>query len=313
MTRIYVTRKLPVETSFEAIGEDVMPPSRDRLLELIAGADGVLCMLTEKIDAAVMDAAPNLKVISNMAVGYDNIDIAAATARGIPVGNTPGILTETTADLAWALMMAAARRLPEGQRYVQAGKWQTWMPELLLGRDLYGATLGILGMGRIGAAVARRASGFNMRVIYHRGNAQSIDAEAVSFHELLKQSDFLSLHMPLTPQTHHMIGAAELNMMKPTAILVNTARGGVVDPVALYAALRQGVIWGAALDVTEPEPIHVNDPLLTLDNCLIVPHLGSSSVDTRQRMARLAIENLQAGLKGERLPHVVNPEVYERS
>ena len=319
---VYITRNMPQAgikllepTCTLTIGAD-LPPDRTTLLKNIAEADAVLSLLTETMDAEVMDAAPNLKVISNMAVGYDNIRINEATARGIPVGNTPGVLTETTADLAFALMLSAARRLPEAERYVKEGRWKTWMPSLLLGQDLHGATLGILGLGRIGQAVARRAKGFNMRIIYHGGSdetaARELGAEACTMEALLEQSDFISVHTPLMPETHHMIDAEAFARMKSTAVLVNTARGGIVDPKALYDALKSKQIAAAGLDVTEPEPISPDDPLLTLDNCLIIPHLGSSSVATRDKMATIAAENVLAALRGERLPHCVNPEVYDR-
>ncbi|MEQ8676410.1 MAG: D-glycerate dehydrogenase [Aggregatilineales bacterium] len=319
---IYITRNMPQAgikllepTCTLTIGAD-LPPDRATLLKNIAEADAVLSLLTETIDAEVMDVAPNLKVISNMAVGYDNIRINDATSRGIPVGNTPGVLTETTADIAFALMLSAARRLPEAERYVKDGHWKTWMPSLLLGQDLHGATLGILGLGRIGQAVARRAKGFNMRIIYHGGSdetaARELGAEACTMETLLEQSDFISIHTPLMPETHHMIDAEAFARMKSTAVLVNTARGGIVDPKALYDALKSRQIAAAGLDVTEPEPISPDDPLLTLDNCLIIPHLGSSSVATRDKMATLAAENVLAGLRGDRLPHCVNPEVYDR-
>lgn len=296
--------------------EGELPPPREFVLQQAAAAEGILALLTTAVDAEVIAAAPHLRVISNMAVGYDNIDVPAATARGIPVGNTPGVLTETTADLAFALLMASARRLPEAERYVHAGRWLTWGPTTLLGQDIYGATLGIIGLGRIGQAVARRARGFNMRILYHGGSdtaaAQELGAEECPLDELLRESNFVSLHTPLTPETHHLIGPRELALMKTTAVLINTARGGVVDPAALYQALKSGQIARAALDVTEPEPIPLDDPLLTLDNCLIVPHIASASVATRERMAAMAAENLLAGLRGQRLPHCINPEVYEK-
>jgi glyoxylate reductase len=246
-----------------------------------------------------------------MAVGVANVDLAAASARKIPVGNTPGAMTDATADLAFALMMAAARRIVEAERYIRDGKWKTWSPGLLLGADFAGATLGIIGFGRIGQAVAKRAQGFGLRVIYCDPSASpDLGAEPVSLDELLRTSDFVSLHVPLTPETHHMINARTLSAMKPTAILVNAARGPVVDPESLYTALKANQIAAAALDVTEPEPIPADHPLLGLPNCLIVPHLGSASRQTRDQMAFLAAQNLIAGLKGERLPHCVNPEVY---
>jgi glyoxylate reductase len=267
-----------------------------------------------------MDAAgPGLKVISNFAVGYDNVDVAAATARGIPVGNTPGVLTETTADMAFALLMAAARRVVEGAEYVRAGKWHTWGPTLLLGHDVHGATLGVVGMGRIGQAVTRRAVGFGMRVIYYdpfcdADKGPFIDVTVrCALDELLREADFVSLHVPLTDDTHYLINAETLAWMKPTAVLVNTSRGPVVDADALYDALAAGRIAYAALDVTEPEPLPADHKLLTLPNCLVVPHIASASWATRTQMAVMAAENLLAGLHGERLPNCVNPEVYDRT
>ncbi len=251
-----------------------------------------------------------------MAVGFDNVDVQAATAAGIPVGNTPGALTDTTADFAFALLMAAARRIAEAERFVRAGKWRTWGPMLLMGQDIHGATLGIVGMGRIGLAMARRAAGFDMRVIYADRDdvpeANAIGAQRRTFEEVLAESDFLSLHTPLTAETHHLINADALKRMKPTAVLINTARGPVVDSHALAHALTSGTIAYAALDVTEPEPIPMESPLLSLDNCLIVPHIASSSIATRTRIAVMAAENLLAGLAGERLPYCVNPQVYDR-
>jgi glyoxylate reductase len=289
------------------------PPSRQELLQRIHGCDGILALLTVKIDGEVMDAAgPQLKVVSNMAVGVDNIDLAAATQRGIPVGNTPGVLTETTADLAWALLMTAARRIVEGERYVRAGHWHTWEPNLLLGRDVYGATLGIVGFGRIGQAVAHRAQGFGMRVLYSNrsGPADFDGATHVDFDTLVRESDFVSIHTPLTPDTRHLFNATTFSAMKHGAILVNTARGPVVDQQALYDALKSEHLAAAALDVTDPEPLPNADPLLTLPNCIVVPHIGSASIATRKRMAEIATRNLLAGVRGERLPHCVNVEVY---
>jgi glyoxylate reductase len=292
-----------------------LPPSRAVLLEKARSVDGLLCLLTDKIDAEVLDAAgPQLKVVSNHAVGFDNIVVADATARGIPVGNTPGILTDATADFAFALLMAAARRVTEAERYLRAGKWVTWGPSMLLGVDMVGKTLGLVGFGRIGQAVAKRASGFEMRVIYHDPTAQSVpglQAQSVSsLDELLRESDFVSLHVPLTEATRRMVNADFLSKMKPNAVLVNTARGGVLDQDALYVALKNKQIFAAALDVTDPEPLPLDSPLPTLENCVIAPHIASASEKTRDDMALLAAENLIAGLKGERLPHCVNPEVY---
>jgi glyoxylate reductase len=264
-----------------------------------------------------MDAAgPNLRVISNYAVGYDNIDVAEATRRGIAVGNTPGILTDSTADLAFTLLMAAARRIVEADRYVREGKWKTWEPKLLLGPDISHATLGIIGFGRIGKAVAKRAAGFDMNVIFHDPDykndplAAQLGATYVDFDVLLQTSDFVSLHTPLLPQTRQLINNKTLCMMKPTAVLINTSRGPVVDTDALYQALVQKQIAYAALDVTDPEPIPADHPLLGLKNVIVVPHIASASIATREKMARMAADNLIAGLEAKRLPYIVNPEVY---
>jgi glyoxylate reductase len=325
-TRVFVSRRIPedglrvIEDACEAtIWPDELPPPRDALLTAVAGCDGILTLLTDRVDDELLDAAgPQLRVVSNYAVGFDNVDVPACTRRGIPVGNTPGVLTDTTADLAFALLMAAARRLPEGDRYVRAGKWRTWGPMLLLGPDVHGATLGIVGFGRIGQAVAQRASGFGMTVLYHDVNrlpedvSTPLGATFVELDELFTRSDFVSLHVNLTPETRHIINADSLRRMKPSAVLVNTSRGPVVDQPALYEALRDGVIAAAALDVTDPEPIPADDPLLSLDNCLVVPHIASASRATRSKMAEMAAANLLAGVRGQRLPNPVNPEVYER-
>jgi glyoxylate reductase len=314
--RVFVTRRLPggalerLRTVAEVdVWQEDLPPPREALLAGVSEADGLICLLTDRIDAEVLDAAPRLRVISTMAVGYDHIDIAAATARGIPVGNTPGVLTETTADLAWALLLATARRVVEGDRFVREGRWRTWDPNLLLGYDVHGATLGIVGMGAIGQAVARRAAGFGMRVLYtRRSETDAAIGARVTLVDLLRESDFVSLHVPLTDETRHLIGERELRVMKPTAILINTARGPVVDQEALARALREGVIAGAGVDVTEVEPIPPDDPLLSAPNVVILPHIGSASHATRARMADMAVENCIAGLEGRPLPHCVNPE-----
>ncbi len=288
-----------------------LPPSYEMLLERLRDMDGVLSLLTDKMDGRAMDVSPKLKVISNMAVGVDNVDLAAATTRRIPVGNTPGVLTDATADLTFALMMAAARHIVEGERYVREGKWKTWGPQLLLGADFAGSTWGIIGFGRIGQAVAKRAEGFDMHVIYHDPAASpAFGALPADLETLLRTSDFISLHVPLTPETYHMINAATLGQMKPGAVMVNTSRGPVVDAEALYAALKSNQIFAAGLDVTEPEPLPADHPLLQLTNCIVIPHLGSASKRTRDQMAYIAAENLIAGLKGKQLPHCVNPEVY---
>jgi lactate dehydrogenase-like 2-hydroxyacid dehydrogenase len=322
--RVFVGRRIPddglepiVAGTDAVVWPDELPPPREELLRSVAGCDGVLTLLTDRVDDEFLDSAgPQLKVVSNYAVGFDNVDVPACTARGIPVGNTPGVLTETTADLAWALLMAAARRLPEGDRYVRAGRWQTWGPMLLLGPDVHGGTLGIVGFGRIGQAVARRATGFGMTILYHdvqRATADAEEAVGASFvplPELLERSDFVSLHVNLTDETRGHISTDALRRMKATAVLVNTSRGPVVDPRALHLALRDGEIFAAALDVTDPEPIPPDDPLLSLENCLVVPHIASASRATRGKMAEMAAANLLAGVRGERLPTPVNPEVY---
>jgi lactate dehydrogenase-like 2-hydroxyacid dehydrogenase len=295
--------------------EGDIPIPRRLLLEQSAGADALFSMLTDAIDAELLSRAPRLRVVSNMAVGVDNVDLAACTARGIPVGHTPDVLTGTTADTAFGLLLMAARRLVEGVDYVREGSWQSWDPELLTGRDVHGSTLGIVGLGRIGRAVARRAVGFDMDVIYtarRRNEAAAAETSArfVDLSELLSKADHVVVAVPLTDQTYHIINEAALKLMKPTATLVNISRGGTVDPDALYRALRDGEIVAAGLDVTEPEPIPEDSPLLTLKNCVIIPHLGSSSQRTRAQMAELAARNLLAGLAGERLPACANPEVY---
>ena len=316
--KVFVSRKIPekgvalVRDFCDAdVWQSEIPPSRNELLDRVKAVDGLLSALTERVDAELMDIAPNLKVISNFAVGVDNIDVAAATKHKIPVGNTPGVLTDATADMAFALMMAAARRIVEGERYVKDGKWKTWDPQLLLGADIVGSTLGIVGFGRIGQAVAKRAAGFDLHVIFHDPSAKpAYDAMPVDLETLLRESDFISLHVPLTPVTRHMINGETLKMMKPNAVLVNTSRGPVVDTEALYVALNENSIFAAALDVTDPEPLPLAHPLLSLANCIVVPHLGSASKWTRDQMAVLAAQNLIAGLKGERLPNCVNPQVY---
>ena len=288
-----------------------MPPSREQLIERACGADGLLCLLTDKIDDEVMGTiGPQLKVISSMSVGVDHIDVAAATSRGIPVGNTPGVLTDATADQAFALMLSAARRVVEAERYLKAGKWVTWQPSLLLGADFTGSTLGIVGFGRIGQAIAKRAQGFDMRVLYSDPIAKPVyGAQSVDLDTLLRESDCVSINIPLTSQTTRMVNAEFLSKMKSNAVLVNTARGGVLDQDALYDALKSNRIFAAALDVTDPEPVPMDCPLLELENCIIVPHLGSASKKTRDMMSLLAAQNLIAGLRGERLPNCVNPEV----
>lgn len=314
--RVFVTRAIP-EAALERlqaacdvdVWEDMLPPPYETLIARSQGCDGVLTMLTDRIDGQFMDAAGSLRVISQMAVGYDNIDIAAARERGIAVGNTPGVLTEATADLTMALLLAAARRLAEGAAYVKSGEWITWHPTVLLGADVSGATLAIIGFGRIGQAVARRARAFDMRIVAYSRSLTAEDAaahgveRANSLHDALRAGDFVSLHVPLTPDTRRLIDADALRAMKRTAILINTTRGGTVDQAALTAALRDGTIGGAALDVTDPEPLPADDPILALPNALVVPHIGSATIATRRKMALMAADNLLAGVRGEPLPN----------
>ena len=309
--RAFVTRRVPgraLDRLAAALGRDEVevwpeprPVPREELLDLAREAEGMLTMLTEAVDVELFGAAPRLRAISNYAVGVDNVDLVAATAHRIPVGHTPDVLTETTADLAVALMLGIARRLVEGDRAVRAGEWRTWAPEFMLGRDLHGSTVGIVGMGRIGSAVARRVEGFGCEVLATR---------TTPLYELLERSDFVSLHVPLTPATRGLIGDAELARMKPTGYLINTARGPLIDQDALGRALREGRIAGAALDVFYPEPLPPDDTLLDAPNLLVVPHVGSATVATREGMANMAVDNLLAALSGERMPHCANPGVY---
>ena len=317
--RVFVTRLLPGDAVARLAQQaDVdqwtgeMPPPYEELVRHAATADGIICLLTDRIDSALLAAAPSLRAIANVAVGYDNIDVEAATARGIPVGNTPGVLTETTADLAFALILACARRVVEADRFVRDGRWRTWDPNVLLGHGVHGATLGIIGYGKIGQALARRARGFDMRVLYtsRAASISDVSAERVELDALLRESDFVSLHVPLTSETTRMIGERELRVMNPTAILVNTARGGVIDQAALVRALNEGWIAGAGLDVAEVEPIPTGDALLRAPNVTLLPHIGSASHTTRERMAAMAVDNCLAALLGERMPHCVNPQVY---
>jgi len=305
VARVFVTRRLPGDAleRLRAGGHEIdvwpepTPPPRDALRERTARADALLCMLTDPVDAELLEGAPRLRAIANYAVGSDNIDLAAARDRGIPVGVTPGVLTDATADIAFALLLAIARRLPEGEAAVRAGDWLTWGPDWLLGRDVHSATLGIVGRGRIGTAVARRAEGFGMNVLHHSRSS------GVPLDELLARADFVSLHLPLTPETRHLIDAAALERMRPTAYLVNTARGGVVDQDALAASLHDGTIAGAALDVTDPEPLPPDHPLLDAPNLIVLPHLGSATHATRRAMADLAVDNVLAALDGKPMPH----------
>jgi glyoxylate reductase len=308
VARVFVTRQLPgpaLDRLREAHDVDVwadrLPPPYEELRARTEPAAGLLSLLTDRVDAALIDGSPGLRAIANYAVGYDNIDVAAAAARGIPVGNTPDVLTDATADLTFALLLAAARRLPAAMTTVTDGDWLTWEPAQHLGFDVHGATLGIVGMGRIGQAVARRAEGFSMHVLSAGRNGST------TLLRLLEQADFVSLHCPLTEQTRHLIDETALSLMKPTAILINTARGPIVDPRALARALRAGVIGGAALDVTDPEPLAADDPLLRAPNLIVLPHIGSATHSAREKMASLAVDNLLAALDGRAMPHEVRP------
>jgi len=321
---VFVTRVIPDE-GLDPVREacevdlwtDELPPPRDELLRRVAGKDGLLSLLTDTVDDELLDAAgPQLKVVSNFAVGFDNIDVAACTRRGIPAGNTPGVLTETTADLAFTLLMAAARRVPEGVDYVRNGNWKTWGPMLLMGVDVHGATLGIVGFGRIGREVARRGRGFGMRILYHDVYPASPEEEAelgvrrVELDDLLRESDFISLHVNLTDETHHLIDATALSSMKPTAVLVNTSRGPVVDEKALTKALEAKQLAGAALDVWEKEPVDPNNPLLKMENVIATPHAAYFSSPAVAQVPKRCGEEVGRVLTGKRPLNVVNPEVY---
>lgn len=318
---VYVTRLLPggaLEFLKHHVNVRVWredgPPPRDELLRQVEDADGILSLLTDRIDQKLISSGERLTVISNMATGYDNVDVAAASEHNVLVTRTPGVLSETTAEFTIALLFAAARRVAEGDRMVRVGRWKTWGPNMLLGSDLAGATLGIVGLGGIGQAVARRARALGMRVIYHsrtrkRDIEREIGVRYVSLANLLERSDYVSLHAPLTDETRQMIGKGELESMKKMAVLVNTARGPLIDQAALYRTLRSRRIAYAALDVTDPEPIDADDPLLTLENVTITPHIASASVATRSKMAMLAAENLVQALEGRIPKHAVNKEI----
>ena len=322
--RVFVTRRIMQEAldfidqhSDMEVWPDVEPPSPEVLRKMVANAEGVLTNIMDRVDVPLLEAAPGLRVVSQLAVGLDNVDVAEATRRGIPVGYTPGVLSKATADVAFALLMSAARRIGESDRWVRDGQWTlAFHPLRWLGVDIHEKTLGIVGLGQIGLEMARRGRGFDMRIIYH-SRTRRPDAEAeyglefVDLPTLLAEADFVSLHVPLTPETRHYIGEAELRQMKDTAVLVNVARGPVVDSAALYKALKEGWIYAAGLDVTDPEPIPSDDPLLTLDNVVISPHVGSASLVSRGAMCMLAARNLVAGLEGKPLDRCANPQVYE--
>jgi len=323
--KVYVTRTLFPEAieilekvaQVEVYQSEDDPIPRVLLLKKVRDIDGLLPMLTDSINAELMDRAKKLKVVSNYAVGYNNIDVDAATQRGIMVTNTPDVLTDTTADTAFMLLMAISRRLVEADRHVREGKWvKAWGPKMLLGSDVTGKTLGLVGLGRIGSAMVPRAKGFGMRLIYtdmvrSPEREKKLGVEFREFKDLLKEADYVSIHVPLTAETHHLMGEKELHMMKPTAYLVNTSRGPVVDEEALYRALRGRVIAGAALDVHEKEPVDKDDPLLSLNNIIMTPHIGSATVETRVAMAVRAATNLAAALRGERPRDLVNPGVLQ--
>lgn len=318
---VFVTRRLPggaidllAQHTDLRLWEDELPPPRRELLRQAARCHGLLTLLTDRIDAELLEGAPHLVVVSNMATGFDNIDVAAASQRSVLVTRTPGVLSETVADFAFALLLAAARRVTEADRYVRAGRWKTWGPSILLGRDVFGATLGIIGLGGVGTEVARRARGFGMRIIYYdRTRRPTLERRYgltfLPLDDLLRQSDFVTLHAALTPQTRGLIGTRQLSLMKESAILINTGRGPLVDQKALYKALQSGRIAGAALDVTDPEPMSPNEPLLALDNVVVAPHIASASVATRGRMAMLAAENLLAALGGRIPKDTTNREI----
>jgi glyoxylate reductase len=299
---------------------DVWAWKEDRIMpqallrEQAVHAEGLYITSFDPVDAALLDSAPKLRVVSNYAVGTDNLDLPACTARGIPAGNTPGVVTEATADMAFALLLAFSRRIREADAFGKARQWKTWSPTLMISNDVYGKTLGIIGMGRIGQAIARRAVGFQMKLLYHTRNRrpeaeQAYGCRPASLDALLRESDVVITIVPLTPQTKHLINADALAKMKESAILINVARGGVVDPKALYTALSSGRIKGAALDVTEPEPIDPNDPLLSCDNLLLAPHVSTGTWETRRLMTDLAVRNLMAGLRGQPLVHYANADV----
>lgn len=327
MPRIFVARRVPdagLDLLYDAFGKnnvDVFPHdriiSRDELLTSVKGADAILPILTDKIDGEVLDAAgPQLKIVANFAVGYNNIDVPAATARKVPVTNTPGVLTDTTADLTFALILGVARRIGEGERMVRARQWPGWGPMQLMGSDVFGKTLGIFGMGRIGQAVAKRAVGFDMKVLYTSRKPldavleKQFNARYVDKATLLGESDYLSIHCPLMPETTHAFGAAEFSAMKKSSYLINTSRGPVVDEAALVSALKNGDIAGAGLDVYEHEPT-LHEGLYDCENAVIAPHLGSATLETRGKMASIATTNIIARLRGERPPNCVNPEVLD--
>ncbi len=321
MKKVLVTHQLPGERIHDLarhcdlnvwMGPGLMPAAD--LREELAGCHGLVCLLTDRIDAQLLNSMPELAFVSSMSVGVDHVDISALNERSIPLGHTPGVLVETTADAAFGLLLAAARRVAEADRFVRQGQWRAenaWSPDFFTGKDVSGATMGIIGLGEIGQAVARRARAFGMNVLgWNRSTRDLPGIEAVAFEELLLRSDFVSIHVALTDDTRHLLDADRIAMMKPGAVLVNTARGGVVDEVALAAALKTGALYAAGIDVFEQEPVAADNPLVDLPNVVLAPHIGSATVLTRARMADIAVENALAALKGQAMPHCVNPEVY---
>ena len=320
---VYVTRELPerglkiIRENFDAeVWPEYAPPPKEVIIKKAEKADALVTLLSDKIDVEVFEVAPKLKIVAQMAVGFDNVNVQEATKRGIYVTNTPEVLTDTTADFAWTLLMAVARRVVEADKYVRTGQWKvSWHPNMIMGRDIYDATIGIVGAGRIGYAVAERAKGFKMKILYydvvHRPEMEKIGAKRAKFSELLRESDFVSVHVPLMKETYHLINAEKLKLMKKTAYLINNSRGPIVDEKALYEALKSGKIAGAGLDVFEQEPTPVDNPLLKLENVVVAPHISSASYETRSKMAEMVAENLSAFFKGEKPPNLVNPDVLK--
>ncbi|MDH7564134.1 MAG: glyoxylate reductase [Candidatus Bathyarchaeota archaeon] len=322
--KVYITRELPerglsiIKKHFEAeVWPEYAPPPKKVIVEKVRNVEGLVSLLSDKIDSEVFNAAPKLKIVSQLAVGFDNIDIAEATKRGIYVTNTPEVLTDTTADFAWALLMAVARRVVEADKYVRTGLWRvSWHPSMLQGRDVYGATIGIVGAGRIGYAMAKRATGFNMKILFYDviprpEMEKDLGAKKVDLDTLFRESDFVSIHVPLMKETHHLVNRERLGLMKTTAYLINNSRGPVVDENALYEALKERRIGGAGLDVFEQEPTPLDNPLLKLDNVVVAPHISSASYETRSRMSEMVAENLVAFFEGKRPPNLVNPDVMK--
>jgi glyoxylate reductase len=322
--KVYVTRELPerglkvIRERFDAeVWPEYAPPPKKVIIEKARNVDALASLLSDKIDAEVFDAAPKLKIVAQMAVGFDNIDVQEATKRGIYVTNTPEVLTDTTADFAWALLMAVARRVVEADKYVRTGQWKVgWHPSMMQGRDVYNATIGIVGAGRIGYAVAKRATGFGMKILFYDviprpEMEKEFGAKKVDLDTLFKESDFVSIHVPLMKETHHLVNADRLKLMKKTAYLINNSRGPVVDEKALYEALKEGRIAGAGLDVFEQEPTPLNNPLLKLDNVVVAPHISSASYETRSKMAEMVADNLVAFFEGKKPPNLINPDVMK--